>query len=124
NVDAEFESRRDTHSIGVLARVAPDVTRSAAQSDLERVCRDLERLYPDTNDGWSAAIAPVFPLNKNLQPALSMLLGAVVCVLLIACINVGNLLLVRAGARQREMIVRTAVGASRGRLIRQVLAES
>jgi putative ABC transport system permease protein len=121
---AEFESRRDTHSIGVLARLAPGAMRSEAQADLERLCRDLERVYPDTNEGWSAAIAPVFPLNRNLRPALLMLLGAVACVLLIACINVGNLLLVRAGSRQREMTVRTALGASQGRLIRQMLAES
>jgi predicted permease len=121
---SEFKSRRDTHSIGVLARLAPGVSRSEAQSDLERLCQDLEQIYPDTNKGWSAGIQPVFPLNKNLRPAVSMLLAAVACVLLIACINVGNLLLVRAGARQRELTVRTALGASRSRLIRQMLAES
>ena len=121
---AEFESRRDAHSIGVLARLSPGVTRCEAQSDLERICRDLERVYPDTNDGWSAAIVPVFPLNKNLRPASSMLLGAVACVLLTAIINVANLLLVRGRARQRELAVRAALGASEGRLIRQMLAES
>ena len=123
-VDADFTSRRATHSIAVLGRLAPGTTRSEALSELERLGRDLGRAYPTTNDGWSAELVPVFPLNKNLQPALLMLLGAVGCVLLIACINVGNLLLARAGVREREMTVRMALGASLGRLLRQMLAES
>src|SRR5438067_8750154 len=123
-VDADFQTQRAGHSIVVLGKLTHGVTRSDAQAELERFGRDLARAFPTTNEGWTAALYPVFPLNKNLRPALVMLLCAVACVLLIACINVSNLLLARAGARERELMVRTALGASRGRLIRQMLAES
>lgn len=95
-----------------------------AQSDLDRIAQDLQRTYSATNAGWSARLRSVFPFNRDLRPTLRLLSAAVGCVLLIVCVNVANLLLVQVGARQREIAIRAAVGASRGRVIRQLLAES
>jgi putative ABC transport system permease protein len=123
-LDGTARNLRASHSVAVLARLAPGVSLTEAQADLDRIAADLAGAYPATNSGWGARLRPIFPFNTNLRPTLLVLLVAVGCVLLIACVNVANLLLVRIGQRRPELAIRTAVGASRVRLIRQIVAES
>jgi len=110
------------HGIG---RIKPGISVQQAQADLERVMRNLADAYPDTNRGNGSKIVPLEErLVGGIRSTLLMLLGAVGFVLLIACVNVSNLLLARSASRTREFALRAALGAGRWRLLRQSLTES
>lgn len=114
-----------THTYSGIARLKPGVTLEQARSDLAGVARQVAAELPDRYTGWGATVTTQRDkLTRDYRAVLLIALGAVFLVLLIACANVANLMLARAMARQKEMAVRTALGASRWRVIRLMLAES
>ena len=122
----EHESPRDDRGLAVYGRLKPGVSVEQANTELKAVAARLESAYPVENKEWSATVRPLRDefIDGELKLIIMTMMGAVTFVLLIACANVANLMLARASGRQREIAIRSALGAGRGRVVRMLLTES
>jgi predicted permease len=124
-LDATGQPTRNVHYLSLVARLAPGATLEAARGQLAAIATAREVAFPDTNGGWRVTARPLHEQAVgSMRPALVTLAAGVGIVLLITCINIANVLLARATGRQRDLAIRSALGASGGRLIQQALVES
>jgi predicted permease len=123
--DATGQPNRAVHHLVLVGRLGPGMSIDRARADLAAIAKRREVEFPDTNARWGVTVNPLHEqVVGGLRPALLLLLGGVGVVLLITCINVANVLLARAAGRSRDLSVRSALGASRGRLVQQMLVET
>ncbi|HTQ84804.1 MAG TPA: ABC transporter permease [Candidatus Solibacter sp.] len=121
----EWRDVRGAHFLSVVARLKAGVTLEQSRQEMAAIAQHLAEQYPDMDRGWGIHVDSLYEsVVGEVRPALLLLLGAVAVLLLIACGNVANMLLARTVERRRELAVRASLGAAKGRLVRQMLAES
>jgi putative ABC transport system permease protein len=123
--EAYDDSQRSARHLRAIARLKPGVTVEQARSEMNVIAQRLEQQHPETNKNTGAYVVSITDeIVGGIRPTLFMIFGAVIFVLLVACANVANLLLARSTVRHKEITIRTAIGAARGQLVRQLLTES